>query len=228
MTIPNRITRLWTSWWPTLLTIVVVFSFRAAVADWYDVPSGSMQPTLLEGDRITCDKTAYDWRLPIVGIVAQREDPQRGDVVIFPSPTDGTRLVKRIVAVPGDLVALQDNRLVLNGEPASYADGPDDIPWRLPKKDTAPHVYLQEQIAGLDHAVMLTPGRATRSSFGPVRVPEGKYLMMGDNRDNSADSRWFGFVDRDAIVGRVDAVAFSVDRDRHWKPRWNRFAMMLD
>jgi signal peptidase I len=223
MTTLSRLSRTWISWWPTLLAVLVVFSFRAAVADWYDVPSGSMQPTLLEGDRIACDKTAYHWRLPLIGTVAQRSDPERGDVVVFPSPTDGTRLVKRIVAIPGDVVELRNNRLYLDGEPAAYQPGPDDIPWKLPQDDVAPHVYLRETVAGIGHAVMLTPGAETRSSFGPVRIPTGKYLMMGDNRDNSADSRWFGTVDRDAIEGKVLGTAFSLDKDRLWRPRWDRF-----
>jgi signal peptidase I len=205
------------------MMIMVVFSFRAAVADWYDVPSGSMQPTLLEGDRIACDKTAYDWRLPVVGPVARRADPARGDVVVFPSPVDGTRLVKRVVAVPGDVVELRDNRLILNGVPAAYEPGPDEIPWKLPQDDTAPHVYLRETVDGVGHAVMLTPGAERRGSFAPLRVPDGTYLMMGDNRDNSADSRWFGFVDRGVIEGRVVGTAFSLDKERLWRPRWDRF-----
>lgn len=221
------IRKLWRSWWPTLLTVAVVLSFRSAVADWYDVPTGSMQPTILEGDRFLCDRTAYDWRLPLVGAVAHRADPERGDIVTFPSPVDGVRLVKRVIAVPGDVVSMRDNRLTINGEAVGYELGPDDIPWELPEADTSPHAYLREDLGGVVHDVMLTPSAKSPRSFGPIAVPEGRYLMMGDNRDNSADSRWFGFVERGVIEGRAVAIVASVDRDRWWKPRWDRFFRRL-
>lgn len=218
----KRMRSFWRSWWPSLTLAVVVLSFRSAVADWYDVPTGSMQPTIYVGDRILVDKTAYDWRLPLLGAVAHRADPARGDIVTFASPGDGTRLVKRVAAVPGDVVAMRGNRLLLNGEALDYADLDDALPWPLPPDDPAPVDVLQEDLAGVRHAVMLTPRHPSRSDWGPLRIPPGKYLMLGDNRDNSADSRWFGLVDRDRIEGRAHRVALSLDRDRAWRPRWGR------
>lgn len=223
----NRIRKLWRSWWPSLALAVVVLSFRSAVADWYDVPTGSMQPTIYVGDRILVDKTAYDWRLPLLGAVAHRADPARGDIVTFPSPADGTRLVKRIVAVPGDVVGMTDGRLHLNGLPAACTPLAADPAWPLPPDDDDPVRLLEEDLDGVRHAVMLTPDRRRRGDWGPLRIPAGKYLMIGDNRDNSADSRWFGLVDRAAIEGRAHHVALSLDRDRGWRPRWGRFLLSL-
>ncbi|HPF35523.1 signal peptidase I [bacterium] len=223
-----RFRRLWRSWWPTLALIAGVLSFRSAVADWYDVPTGSMQPTIYVGDRILVDKTAYDWRLPLLGAVSHRADPARGDIVTFASPADGVRLVKRVIALPGDMVEMRGNRLLLNGEPLAYADRDAPLIWSLPPDDPAPVDLLTEDLAGVRHTVMLTPDRPSRSDWGPVRVPEGRYLMLGDNRDNSADSRWFGFVPREAVEGRAHHVAVSLDHDHGWLPRWGRTLAALE
>src|SRR5450631_4656523 len=97
--------------------------FRTAIADWNPIPSGSMRPTLLEGDVVLVDRLAYDLKVPITGIaIARISDPERGDVVTFASPKDGARLIKRIVALPGDVVEMQNEVLYINGKAAEYAD----------------------------------------------------------------------------------------------------------
>src|SRR5579863_8085829 len=106
---------------PLLITGLVLFAIRSAVADWNDVPTGSMKPTILEGDRIFVNKLAYDLRVPFVGWrLIHWADPQRGDVVVFNSPADGTRLVKRVVGLPGDVIQLVANQVWVNGKPAVY------------------------------------------------------------------------------------------------------------
>lgn len=224
MTLHPRFRRLWRTWWPSLVIVVGVLSFRSAVADWYDVPTGSMQPTIYEGDRILVDRTAFSLRIPLLGLeVARRGEPARGDVVTLTSPYDGTRLVKRIVGVPGDVISMRDGRLFINARDVPYAPRPDALPWRLPPDDDAHHVLLTEELPGHAHAVMLTPARQAPRDFGPVTVPDNSFLVMGDNRDDSFDSRYFGFVSRDELQGQVLGIVASVDRDRGWRPRLGRF-----
>src|SRR5438874_7678772 len=106
---------------PFLLMVLVLMSFRSAVADWNDVPTGSMKPSIIEGDRIFVNKLAYDLKVPFTTIhIAEWSNPKRGEIVVFDSPRDGTRLVKRVVAVPGDTVQLSSNTLVINGQPVQY------------------------------------------------------------------------------------------------------------
>ena len=170
--------------------------FRSAVADWMYVPSGSMNPTIVEGDRILVDKAAFGWRIPFTTIrVTRGEDPQRGDIVIFPSPEDGTTLVKRVIGLPGDIVELRNEELLINGVATRYAPAAADADDGLPAATRGQERhYFTEEVAGRPHAIMLMPARPTLRSFGPVAVPDGQYLMLGDSRDNSKDSRFFGFV----------------------------------
>jgi signal peptidase I len=220
--------RHWRSWWPTLLMIIGLLAVRSAVADWYDVPTGSMQPTIYEGDRIFVNKLAYGLRLPFTGVqLARWDDPDRGEIVVLSSPHDGTRLVKRVLAVGGDTVAWRDGALVVNGTPATYTAG-ETPRWPLPKADVKPHEYLTEDGPDGAHAVMLTPSAPRGHDFGPVTVPDGHVFLSGDNRDNSFDSRWFGFAPVQSVSGHATAIVASLDRDRGWRPRLARFFSDLD
>src|SRR5271169_6582823 len=113
-------------WWckevrPFLILALVMFSLRSSLADWSDVPTGSMKPTILEGDRVFVNKLAYDLKVPFTTRhIAEWSNPQRGDIVVFFSPRDGQRLVKRVVGLPGDTIELRNNGLVLNGKPVEY------------------------------------------------------------------------------------------------------------
>lgn len=197
------------------LFIALMLLFRSAIADWNDVPSGSMEPTILVGDRIFVNKLAYDIRVPLTHIsLARLADPERGDIVIFDSRAAGKRLVKRVIGVPGDLVEMREGRLVVNGTPAEYSD--------MKLEDEA--LVTLEGIGPEAYKVRLEPTRARRAdSFGPVHVPDEHYLVLGDNRNNSADSRFYGFVPRREIVGRTQTVVVSLDRDRYFLPRSDRF-----
>ncbi len=220
-------TRLWKEWvQPILVVVIVLGSLRSAVADWNDVPTGSMKPTILEGDRIFVNKLAYDLKIPFTGsAVASWGDPKRGDIVVFNSPEDGKRLVKRVIGLPGDTVELKNERLFVNGRQADYAPLDPAIGRQLPASGS--YIFAAESLDGRSHPMMVIPGVGTKRTFGPVSVPAKSYFMMGDNRDQSYDSRFFGFVDRDRIAGRATAVALSVDLGRHWLPRWNRFFTKL-
>ena len=211
----------WNDWLqPVLVVAAIILPFRSAIADWYEVPSGSMNPTIVEGDRIYVDKLAYDLKLPFTTVhLARWADPARGDIVVFYAPDDGMRLVKRVIGVPGDVVELRADVLYVNGVPAAYRGA----------RPVAPgEVMAEESVGARRHAVMFLPGVTAYRSFGPVRVPIGRYFMMGDNRDNSRDSRYFGFVPRAAIVGRATQVVMSLNPDDYYLPRRGRVLRPLD
>lgn len=215
---------------PLAAVVLVLTSFRSAVADWYDVPTGSMRPTILEGDRILVNKLAYDLRIPFTNLrVASWSDPERGDIVVFPSPKDGTRLVKRIVGLPGDTVELRDNTLFINGVPAArHAIDPRTLRHVRPAERRGRDFFSEHLLGHGPHALTITPAAPAIRSFGPVPVPPHHYLALGDNRDQSADSRFFGFVPRASIVGRSGRIAISLDSARWYCPRWSRFGLAID
>jgi signal peptidase I len=201
--------------------------FRSAVADWNVVPSGSMLPTIREGDRIFVDKMAYDLRVPLTHIaIAHLHDPRRGDIVTIDSSAAHELIVKRLIGLPGDSVAMHDNVLYVNGVRAAYQ--PQKLA-PLPSDAVSRGDYLTERFDGVVHSVRLAPDAPSpRDSFGPVVVPQGEYLMLGDNRDDSADSRYFGFFPREELMGRTRRVAYSLDPEHHDKPRFERFGAPLD
>ena len=213
---------------PLLILILVLFSIRSSLADWNDVPSGSMRPTILEGDRIFVNKLAYDLKVPFTTWhIAEWSNPQRGDIAVFYSPHDGKRLVKRVVGLPGDTLELRDNALVINGRLVEYQPIAEELLRDLAPADRAGRVFATEQLPGQTHAVAGNPVLPAKRSFAPTRVPEGQYFMMGDNRDDSFDSRYWGTVERNQIVGRATAVVLSLDKKNHWLPRWQRFFTSL-
>ena len=208
-----------------LVMILVISSLRSALADWNDVPTGSMKPTIQEGDRVVVNKLAYDLKVPFTMIeLAKWSDPKRGDIVVLFSPEDGQRLVKRVVAVPGDKIEMRDEQLFVNGQAAQWSPvGIGYVPYQGPVD------ILDESLAGKTHKIMLTKnGRSDKATFGPQMVPPGYYFVMGDNRDNSKDSRYIGTIERRRIVGKALAVAFSLDRDRYFVPRLDRFFKGID
>jgi signal peptidase I len=197
--------------------------FRTAVADWNPIPSGSMRPNLLEGDVVFVNRLAYDVKLPLTDwVLMPLHDPQRGDVVTFSSPKDGGRLIKRLVAVPGDTVEMRDEILYINGEVAHY-DSPVAVTEPMEGGKALPALRLTETIVGQRRQVQWLKGVTARRSFAPILVPQGQYLMLGDNRDNSADSRYIGLVPRPLLIGRAERVLVSADIKGDWLPRFARF-----
>jgi signal peptidase I len=198
-----------------VLFLFLMVMFRSAIADWNDVPSGSMLPTIMAGDRILVNKLAYDVRVPLTHVSLYRiAEPRRGDIVIFDSHAADIRLVKRVIGIPGDTVQMIDNRLIVNGAPAEYDD--------LRYDDDA--LLATESIGDFEHVVRFElRASPVTNSFGPVTVPEEHFLVLGDNRQNSADSRVYGFVPREEIVGRSRTVVLSLDPDNFFLPRADRF-----
>ena len=201
--------------------------FRTAVADWNPIPSGSMRPGLLEGDVVFVNRLAFNVKVPLTDVVlAHTGEPARGDVVTFASPTDGTRLIKRIMAVPGDVVEMRDEKLIINGNPARYTDM-EHVMEPVGQGSYAQATRLDEQVGAQKHRIQMLPGRAARRDFAVITIPPEQYLMLGDNRDNSADSRYIGLVPRHLLIGRAVRVLVSADIEGNWMPRGERFGKSL-
>lgn len=214
----NHLHKLWSENKGTILFLALMFVFRSSLADWNHVPSGSMKPGMIEGDRIWINKIAYDLHLPFSTVkVTNFSDPKRGDIIIFNSRVSGNRLVKRVIGMPGDVVSMQDNVLKINGQTLDY----ETI------SDSEASLDLMEDLFGTRYQIRLSKRHANASSFAPVEVPRGSYLALGDNRDNSADSRFIGFIPRDEIIGRSSSVVMSLDRDDFYLPRKDRFFKAL-
>jgi signal peptidase I len=211
----ERFTRLWKE--QTIgrfvLFLGALLVFRSIILDWNQVPTGSMHPTIRVGDHIVVDKLAYDLRLPFTHHSLWRHgDPQPGDIIAFTSPVDDTLYVKRVIGKPGDLIAMIDNVLVINGTVASFSV----------VQGKRGFTGIEENVFGHRHRIALEGDSSDVSSFGPLRVPPNAWFVMGDNRLQSYDSRYFGFVDRYRILGRATRVAFSLDYEHGFKPRPDR------
>ena len=226
----GRLAKTWRDWRGFAGFVVFMLIFRSAIADWNHVPSSSMLPSILIGDRVIVNKLAYDLRVPFTFIrVTQWADPQRSDIVTFESPKDGRLMIKRVIGLPGDTISLRENRLNINGQMAEYtAESVQLLPDELVRPLSHTQI-VRETALGQKRPIMLfkqKPAWAT-DNFGPVTVPDGYYLMLGDNRDNSGDYRAIGFVARAAILGRASSVAFSVDADNYYLPRSDRLMRPL-
>jgi signal peptidase I len=220
---------LWKGWVrPFLIALLVLLAFRSAVVDWNVVPSGSMKPTILEGDYIFVNKLAYDLKLPFSSVtLVNWSGPQRGDIIVFLPPNETDRFVKRVVGVPGDKLELRENQLFVNGKPALYEPLDPKVYQEIPPAKRAGDEFAREVVGGRGHPIMWSPNKMSADSFEPFTIPAGQYFVMGDNRDDSKDSRSFGLVPRKRILGRVTSVALSLDPWRNNWPRWGRFFLSL-
>ena len=223
--------RIWREWRGFVLFIICMFLFRSAIADWNQVPSSSMRPSILDGDRIVVDKMAYDLRVPFTLVrMVQWAHPQRGDIVTFPSPLDEELFVKRVIGIPGDTVQLRNNRLEINDIVADYTPISKEEQSNFYVPDASRFRLFKEEILGSSRVIMLSRRQRdpSYSSFEPITLGENEYLMLGDNRDLSSDFRKIGVVTRERIVGRAHAVAFSLDLKNYWIPRLDRLFNNID
>ena len=210
------------SFFPILLLVLVLRSF---LFEPFRIPSGSMMPTLLEGDFIFVNKFAYGLRLPVINSrIVEVGEPQRGDVVVFRLPSDpSVNYIKRVVGLPGDVVDYEQGskRLTINGERVPLellGDYEEDPQYRLAK----------EELDDTEHFVLLTPGRL--SLGGVYKVPEGHYFVMGDNRDNSRDSRFDGvdYIPEQRLVGKAVRIWMNWRRPAQGGPRWSRIGQGIE
>ena len=226
----GRFRRIWLDWRGFLLFVALMLVFRSAIADWNQVPSGSMEPTILTGDRIVVDKLAYSLRFPFTLVrIAEWTDPQRGDIITFLNPVDDRQFIKRVVGIPGDTVELRRNTLIINGVSATYEALTEDEYAHLRIEPSSAYKVLRETILGQSRTIMVLryANDSTASSFRRFTVPQGNYLVLGDNRDNSGDFRKIGPVSQERVLGRAHAVAFSLDADNYFAPRIRRFFVDL-
>ena len=215
----SKLKQLWKDNRQLVLFIILMSVCRSAIADWYTVPTGSMQPTIKEGDRIVVDKMAYDLRVPFTQIsLAITGEPERGEIVVFESKAADKRLIKRVIGLPGDNISLNNEVLFINGKALAY----------LVVSNSVQELIAKEDLNGLSHSIRIEKKASDQlSSFETVTVPDGHYMVMGDNRRNSADSRVYGFVPREEIKGKATKVAFSLDDEDYYIPREERFFTSL-
>lgn len=225
---------LWVSFGAELFVVVaLMFTCRIAVADWPKVPSGSMEPTLRVGDYLLVNHLAYGPRLPFTNTAIEMGKPQRGDVVVFRYPPNVSEFyVKRLVGLPGDLVSFRDGTVSVNGTPSDVQVVNEGVGEHVPDEDRG-QWQLRESTAGNTRTIKVNPFVLGREPIGGIaahctverpgawecRVPEGEYLMLGDNRDNSSDSRVWGFLPHREVYGKAVRVLFNLhDWSRAWSP----------
>jgi signal peptidase I len=187
-----------------ILAILIAFFIRTFLVQAFKIPSGSMKPTLLVGDHLLVNKFLYGVKIPYFrNTLIPIQEPKRGDIAVFIYPEDRSKdFIKRIIGVAGDTIEIRNKKIFLNGLPYQDAHG----------------VYVDD---------FIIPGTVQpRDNFGPVTVPQGKIFTMGDNRDQSYDSRFWGFVDLKDVMGKAFIIYWSWDKDEN-NVRWNRLGNLL-
>ena len=231
---------------------VIVLLLRSFIFEPFRIPSDSMMPTLLDGDFIVVNKYAYGLRLPIVNRkIVPTGEPQRGDVVVFRYPPDTSiNYIKRLVGLPGDRVAIKDDKLIINGVPAAVADRGlyDDGCYegmQLVEETLGQHKHLMmfcpssgditvgplascNRRQSRSYVCPAGPGTGLHRDLDEQVIPPGKYLMIGDNRDNSADGRYWGLVPDENLVGKATRIWFNWDLQRTGGPIWSRIGSRIE
>tara|TARA_Y100001960_G_scaffold171122_1_gene179426 strand:- start:982 stop:1812 length:831 start_codon:yes stop_codon:yes gene_type:complete len=228
--------------------LILIVTVKSSIIDWNYVPTGSMRPTLADGDQIIINKLAYDITIPLTyKSLYKISDPKKGDIVVFDTAKQDVRMVKRVLAVPGDKIKIRKNKVYINDKELEYAEDfnsefLDSVFKPLDKSDKETYKknnlsidkmavkYQTETLNGIKHGIRLEEGVQKIGSLGlkEMIIPENNYLMIGDNRNNSLDSRYWGLVERHEIVGKVNHVVFSLDQDHWLKPRIDRFFTRVD
>ncbi len=201
--------------------ILLVFVLRSFIVEPFRIPSGSMYPTLHIGDFILVNKFHYGVRLPVINTkIVDISEPERGEVMVFRYPHDtDVNFIKRVIGIPGDIIRYDNKRITINGE---LVDLNYERLYMLPQEGgnrTETDLYV-ETIGDSIHQVINDPARRSRGM--EIRVPEGTYFVMGDNRDHSNDSRFWGFVPEENIVGRAFFIWFSWDSVNGGGVNWSR------
>ncbi|MCF8025094.1 MAG: signal peptidase I [Desulfobacteraceae bacterium] len=187
-----------------VIAVLLALFIRAFVVQAFKIPSGSMEPTLQVGDHILVNKFIYGVRLPIANTtIIPVSEPERGDIIVFEYPVDPDKdFIKRVVAVAGDVVEIRDKKVYVNGRRVDN--------------------YLVKHTGNR----VLSEAASSRDNFGPVTVPQDSYFVLGDNRDNSYDSRFWGFVRESALKGEAFIIYWSWDSD-DFGVRWGRIGKIL-
>jgi len=191
-------------WLWLLLVVLLIVVLIPSYLRVFRVEGCSDAPSFLVGDRILVNKAAYDLRLPYTNrVLWNRADPRPGDVVLFNPPGEEILVFKRVVAGPGDTIAMDNNRIGINGVILQYEKVDPEPYIAVAAINRLGEVIEKESGHGDPHLITQTTAADSEASFEPVEVPEGHYFVMGDNRDNSLDSRMYGPIPRQSILGRV-------------------------
>ncbi len=192
-----------------ILILLGMAFFRTAIADWSPVPSGSMEPTIWPGDVLLINKTLLGPNVPFTeGRIAQYHQPERGDIVTLTPPGKTETYVKRVVGLPGDRIRMNDLQLVINGKP---------VPLQITDRGERTGILrATEQLGEHSHEIQVDQRLVLREIDEELTVPADSYFVMGDFRNNSEDSRYFGFVNKDRVIGKVTRLAVSVANERSW------------
>ncbi|MES2998434.1 MAG: signal peptidase I [Pseudomonadota bacterium] len=222
LTKPSVIIEYARSFFPILLLVLILRSF---LAEPFRIPSGSEKPDLLIGDFIVANKFTYGIRLPVLhNKIMAIGEPKRGDVVVFLWPRDtSTYFIKRVIGLPGDFIVYKDKVLTINGQLATQTL----LGERSDQDGTTkkwPVLLEEENLLGVKHPIYIRPDQPA-GDFS-LQVPPGNYFMMGDNRDNSYDSRYWGFVPEKDLVGKAMWIFFSWDGE-HNRVRWDRIGSRI-
>ncbi len=187
-----------------LVAIVLALFIRTFVVQAFKIPSGSMKQTLQIGDHILVNKFIYGVKMPFVDkVVIPVKDPRRGEIVVFKFPEDPDKdFIKRVVGVAGDEIKIHNKKVIVNGKPLNHDFG----------------IYVDPRI--------FPPSAEPRDNFGPITVPPNALFVMGDNRDQSYDSRYWGFVDLSAVKGKAFIIYWSWDKE-NFSVRWSRLGHLL-
>lgn len=230
--VPPQSTGRWLWEWIKSISVAVLLFLviRTFLVEAFKIPTGSMERTLLVGDFLLVNKAVYGAQLPFTEIRLPAFDrPERGDVVVFEYPLDQSKnYVKRVIGLPGDTVSMRGGQLYVNG----VRQVEEYVQHTQPGGDYHDQQFNWQR-QHLAPGVERSSYRPTRDDWGPIVVPEGKYFVMGDNRDNSQDSRYWGFVDRTLIKGRPLFIYYSFDRSRlrplPWltEVRWDRVGNLV-
>lgn len=215
-----------------VIFILFLVIFRGAIADWHPVPTGSMKPTILEGDVIWENKMAYDLQVPFTDISLMRTgEPKRGDIIVFTSAVADKRLIKRLIGLPGDTIHIEQNNLIINGNVVTYNITDDVVPSR--RSDQESGIYALESFDDLkphpvhikDKTSMYPPAFRGPNCLEITEsvIPVDHYFFLGDNRDNSSDSRCFGYIPRSELRGHATHTLISLNKNDSYKPRFERF-----
>jgi signal peptidase I len=210
-----------------LIIIAIVFSFRSSFLNWYVIPSGSLLPTLKIGDHVVVNKLSYGFMLPFMETrIFSWSQPSRGDIVVFKGPEaeNGLTLIKRVVGLPGDKVTFKNGILTINGVMAKEEFLTDKTP--LQKSGGANleetyNLYMESGFSKYPHYILRQKwGGTTESEIQTWTVPENQLLLIGDNRDNSRDGRFWGFMDQNRIYGRAFLISYSTyETPDSWLPK---------
>ncbi len=214
---------------PFLIAAIVALFIRQFVVEAFKIPSGSMIPTLTIGDHLLVNKFIYGPRIPFTDTrIFTWKEPKRGDIIVFKYPENESKnFIKRVIGLPGDKIEIKNGILFINDQPVKTTE---EERFKGGEQGASSPYYqkpelLEEQLGTVEHQIQYLHNQAGYN-YGPILVPKDSVFVMGDNRDNSQDSRVWGFVRYNKILGKALIIYWSWDGDDRWV-RWERIGTLI-